>query len=70
MSYWFAYRVFDKNIDLQPGSAVLEGPFETYDKAKLEKLSCRGSDLQKTSIFSAPSKKDAEKQIAKETWTI
>lgn len=70
LSYWFAYRVFDKKIDLKPGAAVLEGPYQTYDQAKAKKLSCRGSDLQKTSIFPAASKEDAEKQIARETWMV
>lgn len=68
MSYWFAYGVFDKQIDLKPGAAVLEGPFQSYDDAKSKKLRCRGSDLQKTSIFPAASKEDAERQIANETW--
>lgn len=70
LSYWFAYRVFDEKIDLTSGAAVLEGLFQTYDQAKEKKLSYRGSDLQKTSIFPAASKEDAEKQIARETWMV
>ena len=70
MNYWFAYRVFDKQIDLIPGASVLEGPFPTYDEAKLRKLSRRGADLQKTSIFPAASREDAERMIENETWMI
>jgi hypothetical protein len=70
LSYWFAYRVFDKEIELEPGAAILEGPFETYDAAKSQKQSYRGSDMQKKSIFQAASKEDAEKHISKETWTV
>lgn len=70
MSYWFAYRVFDKNIDIDPGAPVLNGPYKTYDEAKSKKLSYSGSDLQKTSIFSAVSKEDAEKKIESEKWIV
>ena len=67
MSYWFTYRIFDKNIDLKPRSSILEGPFASYDAAKLQMESCRGSDLQTTQIFQAGSKEEAEKYINKET---
>jgi hypothetical protein len=70
LSYWFAYRVFDKQIDLEPGASVLEGPFPTYDEAKTRKLSRLGADLQKTSIFSAASREDAEEHIGVETWMV
>lgn len=70
LSYWFAYRVFDEQIDLEPGAPVLEGPFPTYDEAKAQKLSYRGTDLQKTSVFFAASRVDAEKQIEIETWMV
>jgi nicotinamide mononucleotide (NMN) deamidase PncC len=70
MAYWFAYRVFDTKIDVKPGSAILEGPFVTYEEAKSKKLQLRGSDLQKTSVFSAATKEEAEAQIARESWMI
>ncbi len=70
MSYWFAYRVNDKNIDISPGSAIIEGPFESYDKAKKIKENIRGSDMEKTSIFKAESKLDAEEKLKKETWMV
>lgn len=68
MSYWFGYRVFDKRIDLQPGWEILKGPYESYDAAKADKLSFRGSDLQKTSISPADSKDEAIKKMEFETW--
>lgn len=67
MSYWFAFRVYQKGVDLEPCSPVLEGPFETYLDAKKEKMSIRGGDIQKTSIFPAESKEEAENQLARET---
>lgn len=70
MSYWFAYRVYQKGIDLKPGSPVLEGPFQTYQDAKKLKESIRGGDIQKTSIFPADSKEQAEMKLAVETWIV
>ena len=70
MNYWFAYRVFDRSIDINPGSAILEGPFETYESAKEIKIAIRGGDMQKTSIFTAPSEDEAKKKIEKETWIV
>lgn len=70
MSYWFAYRVYDSNIDLKPGSPILEGPFESYEEAKKEKVSIRGSDMQKTSIFPAENKLEAKEFLKKETWMV
>jgi len=70
MSYWFGYRVFDKTIDLQPGGEILKGPYESYDAAKADKLSFRGSDLQKTSIYPADSKEEATKKMKSETWMV
>ena len=70
LSYWFAYRVFDRNIDINPGAEILEGPFESYELAKSEKIKIRGSDMQKTSIFPAASKNDAEIHLPNETWMV
>jgi len=70
LSYWFAYRVFDQRIDINPGCAILEGPFESYELAKSEKLKIRGSDMQKTSIFTAASKSEAQAHLPKETWMV
>lgn len=70
MSYWFAYRVYHKEIDLNPGSPILEGPFDTYKDAKKEKEkeNIRGNDMQKTAIFPAENREEAEMKLAKETW--
>lgn len=70
LSYWFAYRVYQKGIDLEPGTPVLEGPFKSYESAKQEKESIRGSDMQKTSIFPADSKEKAEEKLPGETWMV
>ena len=70
MDYWFAYRVFDKSIDISPGSGILEGPFDLYEEAKKVKVSIRGSDMQKTSIFKASSKSEAESKLKNETWMV
>jgi len=70
MDYWFAYRVFDRSIDISPGSEILEGPFDSYEKAKKVKVSIRGSDMQKTSIFKASSKSEAESKLKNETWMV
>lgn len=70
MSYWFAYRVFNPKIDINPGGAVLEGPFDSYELAKSVKLKIHGSDMQKTSIFPAASKIEAEAHLPKETWMV
>ena len=70
MSYWFAYRVYDRLIDITPGSAILEGPYESYEKAKEVKVSIRGSDMQKTSIFNASSEDDAKDKLKNETWMV
>jgi hypothetical protein len=70
MSYWFAFRVYQKGVDLEPRSPVLEGPFKTYQDAKKEKVSIRGGDMQKTSIFPAESKEEAENRLAGETWMV
>lgn len=68
--HWFAHRVFDRNIDIEQGDAILEGPFVSYELAKSEKLKIRGSDIQKTPIFPAASKNDAEIHLLKETWMV
>ncbi|MGM0951342.1 MAG: hypothetical protein ACQEW7_00035 [Pseudomonadota bacterium] len=70
MSYWFAYRVHQKGIDLNPGTPILEGPFDSHGSAKQVKESIHGSDMQKTSIFLADSKEKAEEQLARETWMV
>ena len=70
LSYWFAIRVFDKKIDLKLGVPVLEGPFELYDEAESKKRYYVGTDIQKTPIFQAASKEDAEKHVEEETWVI
>ena len=70
MNYWFAYRVYDRSIDISPGSAVLEGPYESYEKAKEVKISIRGSDIQKTSIFKASSEEEANEILKNETWMV
>lgn len=70
MSYWFAYRVYDSNIDLKPGAPILEGPFKSYEDAKQVKISIRGSDMQKTSIFSSENKIEAEDHLKNETWMV
>ncbi len=70
MCYWFGYRVFDRSIDLSPGSEILEGPFDSYENAKNEKISIRGSDMQKTSIFKASSEDKAKEQLKNENWMV
>lgn len=70
MNYWFAYRVFNSDIDKSPGDAVLEGPFDSHEQAKSVKLKIQGFDMQKTSIFPANSKSEAEAQVLKETWMV
>jgi hypothetical protein len=70
MSYWFAFRVFDRSIDINPGSAILEGPFETYESAKERKIAIRGGCMQKTSIFTAPFEDEAKQNLEKETWIV
>ncbi|MCG9723469.1 hypothetical protein [Shewanella sp. Isolate7] len=70
MSYWFGYRVFDKSIDLSPGAEILEGPFDSYEDAKKIKITMRGSDMQKTSIFKAISESAAKEQLKNESWMI
>ena len=70
MSYWFGYRVFDRSIDLSPGSEILEGPFDSYDNAKKKKIGIRGGDMQKTLIFEASSKDEAKEKLKKENWMI
>jgi len=70
LNYWFAYRVFDQKIDIEPGTEILQGPFESYELAKAEKIKIRSSDMRKTSIFTAVSKDDAEICLLRETWMV
>ncbi|MBI5874958.1 MAG: hypothetical protein HZB81_03795 [Deltaproteobacteria bacterium] len=70
MKYWFAYRVFDASVDQKPQSSVVRGPFDTYQKAKSEKMMLRGADIQKTAIFQAVSREDAEAIAENETYMI
>ncbi len=61
MSYWFAYRIYDKAIDLEPGKIVLEGPFQNYESAKRRKTEIRrlGLDFLITAVFEAASEGEA-----------
>jgi len=70
LSYWFAYRVAASGNSGRPGAAILQGPFESYNAAKSVKVSIRGSDMEKTSIFPADTKEAAEKKINLETWMV
>lgn len=70
MSYWFAYRVAADRNGNRPGAAILEGPFESYHHAKSVKVGIRGYDMEKTAIFPADKKEEAEKHLKLETWMV
>lgn len=55
--WFFCFRVFS-------GSWVVEGPYDTYDRAKAERESAKAPDAHVTVPFAARSKEEAQAKCA------
>jgi hypothetical protein len=66
MLYWFGYRVFNKEIDIQARHKVLSKPFKTRDEAKKDRITYDSKEFEKTAIFIAKDKNAAEIELKKE----
>jgi hypothetical protein len=66
--YWFGFQLFNKKVDIQPKEKQLSKSFESYDEAKIERMIYSTQDYQRTSIFEATSKEEAEKKMNLESF--
>lgn len=62
MKNWYGYRVVELDGS-NPGSKCVEGPFDSYDAAKLHKQKMRAKDMEQTAIFMAQDQSEAEEML-------
>ncbi|MCF7498884.1 hypothetical protein [Pseudoalteromonas sp. L1] len=67
MKHWFGFRCVDLN-GRNPGSKILEGPFESYDEAKAKKLALKAVDTESTSVFTATDEPQARELMNTESF--
>lgn len=62
MEHWYGFRCVELDGS-NPGKKCLEGPFSSYDDAKLHKQKARARDMEHTAIFKASSRLSAEENM-------
>ena len=68
--YWYASRIFDPDIDIEPCPPLLKGPYKTREEAKKSKLSDKNViDVEQTEIFQSPSADYAKELIKNLSWS-
>ena len=66
--HWFGFRVVELD-GTNPGKKCLEGPFDSYSSAKVNKESNRARDMEQTRVFTADSEEIATSVMDKEQFS-